>query len=86
MKIKIGFTLALLFGWGFLNRGIFYPVDVIAKNTLTVSTVNGGDAAFVAQTAYSTGSTSIAAFSSLALLSLLAVVWASELKKLFQSN
>lgn len=84
MKIKIGFTLALLLGWGFLNRGIFYPVDVIAKNTLAVSTVNGGDAAYIAQTAYTTGSATFAALSSLVLLSLLAVVWASELKKILQ--
>ena len=84
MKIKIGFTLALLIGWGFINRGILYPVDVIAKNTLAVSTVNGGDVAYIAQTAYSTGSHYLVILSSVALLSLLAVVWASEVKKIWQ--
>lgn len=52
MKIRIFSTIVILALWGFLNKGLFYSADVIAKNTLAVSTVNGGDAAFVAQQSY----------------------------------
>jgi hypothetical protein len=81
MKTRIALTTLLLAGWGFLNRGIIYPVDVVAKNTLAVNTVNGGDAAFIAQNAYNAGSNSLTLVSTVVILSLLVLVWAKPLSK-----
>lgn len=81
MKTRIALTVLSLSGWGFLNRGIFYPVDVVAKNTLAVATVNGGDAAFIAQNAYDAGSNALMFASTIAILSLLVFIWAKPLSK-----
>lgn len=74
-------TVASIAVWSFLNRGIFAPADIVAKNTLAVSTVNGGDGAFIAQQAYNAGSESLVLVSSLAIGSLLVFIWAKPLSK-----
>ena len=55
MKIRIALYLISLALWGFLRDALFAPALVVAQNTAAVATVNGGDAAFVAQQSLSTG-------------------------------
>lgn len=83
MKIRILITVLSLAVWGFLNRGIFQPVDILTKNTLAVATVNGGDGAFVAQNAYNAFSPLFSGISTVALIVLIVAIWAKTISKNF---
>lgn len=54
MKIRILLSVLFIALWSYLN-GLFTATDVVVKNNLTVNTVNGGDAAFIAQQTYFSG-------------------------------
>lgn len=54
MKIRIVLSLLFIAIWSYLG-GLFNSADTVAKNNLTVATVNGGDAAFIAQQTYFSG-------------------------------
>jgi|GEM_PF-3896306 len=54
MKIRILLSVLFIALWSYLN-GLFTATDVVVKNNLTVNTVNGGDAAFIAQQTYFNG-------------------------------
>jgi hypothetical protein len=75
MKIRIALTILLLAAWGFINRGIIYPVDVVTKNALAVNTVNGGDGAYIAQEAYNASGNMLTPVSSIVLFFLLLGLW-----------
>jgi uncharacterized membrane protein YjgN (DUF898 family) len=84
MKTRIFVSLVLLAVWGFLNRGIFQPIDTIAKNTLAVSTVNGGNAAYVSQQAYGASTDLLAFVSGIALIFILIAIWVKPFNKNFK--
>jgi len=83
MKTRIALTLAVILGLPFLNQVFFDSVETIVKIPAAVATVNGGDAAFVAQQAvhagFSLGSVLLALGGILALV----LIWAAPVKKLF---
>lgn len=85
MKTRIALTLAVLLGLPFLNQAIFSPVETIVKNQAVVATVNGGDAAFVAQEAVHAGVSLGSTLLVIAGLVALILIWATPIKK-FWSN
>jgi hypothetical protein len=86
MKTRIVLTLALLVGATFLERALFHPVEAIAKNSVAVSTVNGGDAAFVAQQAVHSASALGHVLVGFAVLAALVTIWFPAIKKLWNAD
>lgn len=86
MKTRIIITLLLTAFWGFLNRGLFYTVDVVAKNTLAVNTVNGGDGALLAQNTYMGAGPVFVIVSTLVLLGIIIGIWSKTISKWFDED
>ncbi len=86
MKVRITTTIALLAIWGFLNRGIFYTADQVIGQKLAVDTVNGGDAALLAQNAYNASFSGFTLISAAIFLFLLGTIWYEPVKNLFSED
>lgn len=86
MKIRIAVTVILVALWGFLNRGVFYTADQLAGQTLAVNTVNGGDAALLAQNAYHAATPTLNVLGLIGFLALIVAIWFAPVAKLFSSK
>ncbi len=86
MKTRIALTLGLLVGAHFLDNALFHPVETIVKNNVAVATVNGGDAAFVAQQAVNSGSSLAHSLFLAAFVVAVFSVWYAPLKKAFSTS
>jgi hypothetical protein len=75
MKTRIFLTLALLIGLPVLNRVLVEPAEAVVKNQAAVATLNGGDAAFVAQQAVDAGFATGSTLLLLALVVSLGFIW-----------
>jgi hypothetical protein len=84
MKTRIALYLLSLATLGFLRHAIFSPATTVAENTAAVATVNGGDAAFVAQQALH--ATTGFPFTLIAFLVITALFWASPFNKFINSE
>ena len=83
MKTRITLSVIALLLWGWFSRALLVPVTVVAKNAAAVATVNGGDAAFVAQQATNTTVNYSLHLYAAALLVVLILIWAAPVKRLF---
>jgi len=81
MKTRIVSTLALLASAHFLDEALFHPAETIVKNNVAVATVNGGDAAFVAQQAVNSASSTGHFLFGAAVLVAVVAIWFPVVKK-----
>lgn len=86
MKTRIALTFGVLVGAPFLDNALFHPVETIAKNNVAVATVNGGDAAFVAQQAVHSASNLGHITFGVFIMALIAIIWFAPLKKWLKTD
>lgn len=84
MKTRIISTVLIVALWGALKNGVFYTADVVAKNTLAVATVNGGNDALLAQNTYA--ATAVSWIGSLIFVAILAAIWWKPVTELLSEN
>ena len=84
MKTRIIATVLIMTVWGALKYGFFYTADVVTKNTLAVSTVNGGNDALLAQNTY--GAVAVSWIGSMVFLAILFGIWWKPITELLSEN
>jgi hypothetical protein len=86
MKTRIALTLGVLVGAPFLDKALFHPAETIVKNNVAVSTLNGGDGAFVAQQAVHSASSLGHILFGAVVLAVLVAIWFAPIKKWWQTD
>lgn len=81
MKTRIALTLGLIIGAPFLDNSLLHPAETIVKNNVAVSTLNGGDAAFVTQQAVHSASSFGHILFYVAFLTILFAIWFAPVNK-----
>ena len=85
-KFRLLLTLVTVLFAGFINSGVGEAAKVPVETSASIATINGGDAAFVAQHAVHAGLSTTSFLFDLAVIVFLIVIWVSPIKKALKST